>query len=316
MSVILISKAGDEAKAGVVVKIVKFVERIQIERTGDAFCFLEFIANVEAGSPKGLSKLDVIVPQDIAGVEDITDTFTDVNLFDNQQYTEDFRCLDQTQKKYYIDGIEAFLAEINKLSSSKLGNKISILRIKFQEIGPEESGAFRLKLRIPNFARIHNSLMIFELSLYYRMALPEHIEMIREWGVLGIPMERSLCEIWAVLPEETVFRWAIPNARMVKMDHTYSVLSNKKISPRSAVYWDLEDDIFDLPGRKLGNLIDPNKGVRIYCETNKPHVTPDNFDKEMTKAHESLKFIAKYGKLSFILTFIFSLFAIIIAVYF
>ena len=92
MSVILISKAGDEAKAGVVVKIVKFVERIQIESTGDAFCFLEFIANVEAGSPKGLSKLDVIVPQDIAGVEDITDTFTDVNLFDNQQYTEDFRC--------------------------------------------------------------------------------------------------------------------------------------------------------------------------------------------------------------------------------
>jgi len=316
MSVILISKAGDEAKVGVVVKIVKFVERMEIESSGDALCFLEFIANVEAGSPNGISKLDVIVPRDITDVKDLTDTFTDINLFANQQYTEGFRCLDTTQKKYYIDGFEAFLAEINKLSTSKALKDFSILRLKFQEIRPEESGAFRLKLRIPNFARIHNSLMIFELSLYYWMALPEHIETIREWGVFGIPMNRCLCEIWVVLPEETVFRWAIPNPQMVKKDYTYSVLSNKKVSPRSAVYWDLEDDIFDLPGRKLGDLINPNGGVRIYCETNKPHVTPDNFDTAMTKAHESLNFIAKYGKQSFILTLLLGLVAIIIAVFF
>jgi hypothetical protein len=31
----------------------------------------------------------------------------------------------------------------------------------------------------------------------------------------------------------------------------------------------------------MGDYIAPNKGVRIYCETTKPHVTPETFNSKM-----------------------------------
>ena len=68
----------------------------------------------------------------------------------------------------------------------------------------------------------------------------------------------------------------------------------------------------------MGDYIAPNKGVRIYCETTKPHVTPETFNFKMdtaldeinnlqqsaSKAKKSLNFIANYGKQSFIITLV------------
>lgn len=191
-----------------------------------------------------------------------------------------------------------------------------------------ESKAFRLKMAIPNFAVIYNSLGIFELSLYYAWVLPSRIEKMQELGVSGIAIDRRLCEIWVILPEDTVFRRAIPEPQQIKVRHTHHLLSNDKLdSPRSAVYWDFEDTVFDLPGRALGDYISPDKGVRIYCEITKPHVTLETFETGMgttldtmeklqesaIAADKSLNFIEKYGKKTFVITFILSAMAIIIS---
>ena len=327
MPLILISKAADQASAEV--SIVKFVERLQIEDSGDALCVLEFIVQVEPDSPNGLTKLDVICPNDISNVENVTETFSDSNLFDNKWYTGGFRCLDPMQKKYCIDGIVTFLTSLSSDIVSERRKDFTNIRLSFREINPGDSMAFRLKMSLPKISKNNNSLEIFELSVYYWAIPPEHTETWKEWGVLGIPINRNLCEIWVTLPEENVFRWSIPRPQQIKVDHKYSLLSNDKLdTPRSAVYWDLEAAVFDLPGRELGDYIAPTKGVRIYCETTKPHVTPETFNFKMgtaldeinelqqsaSKAEKALNFIATYGKQSFIITLVLSFIAIIIAV--
>jgi len=331
MTLVLISKAADQASAEV--SIVKFVERLQIEDSGDALCVLEFIVQVEPNSPRGLTKLDVICPHDISDVENVTETFSDSNMFENKGYTGGFRCLDSTQKKYCIDGIVTFLTSLSSDPILERRRDFTNIRLSFREINPGESMAFRLKMSLPKIVKNNNSLEIFELSVYpvqsYWTIPIERIETWKEWVVMGIPINRSLCEIWVILPEENVFRWSIPTPQQIRIDNKYLLLCNDKLDiSRSAVYWDLEADVFDLPGREVGDYIAPNKGVRIYCETTKPHVTPETFNSKMgtaldeinnlqqnaSKAEKSLNFIANYGKQSFIITLVLSLIAIIIAV--
>lgn len=327
MPVITFSKAPDEATANVV--LAKFFERFEIESNGASISVLEFIVQVKNDSPLTLSKLDVVIPHVVSNVENVTETFTDFNLPDNQAYTNGLELLDEKDKRYRIDGVVAVIASLSSPPETDTKEDHTIIRIKFKKMIPGECRAFRLKMTIPNFAVIYNSLGIFELSLYYAWVLPSRIEKMQEWGVSGIPIDRRLCEIWVILPEDTVYRRAIPEPQQIKVKHTHHLLSNDKLnSPRSAVYWDFEDTVFDLPGRALGDYISPDKGVRIYCEITKPHVTPETFETRMgttldtmetlqesaIAAGESLKFIAKHGKKSFIIFLILSAMAIIISV--
>ncbi|HUV80822.1 MAG TPA: hypothetical protein VMW40_08415 [Candidatus Bathyarchaeia archaeon] len=295
MSVVIFIKAVEEARAKV--SIQKFLERLQIENSGDAISVLEFIIRVEPSSPIGLGELDIVFPYPISDVENVTETFTNPNLYTNKSYTDGFKCLDFVQRKYCIDGIVAFLVSLSSNPVSTQRKDFTKTRLKFKKINPGENLAFRLKMHIPKFAQNYNSSGSFEISVYYEFEafLPEW----RDLGVLGIPIDRRLCEIWVILPEETVFRWAVPEPQQIKTKHKYSILSNNILDhPRNAVYWDLESNVFDLPGREIGDYITPQKGIRLYCETTKPH------------------FIAKYGKLSLLVTLLIGLAGIIIALIF
>lgn len=262
-------------------------------------------------------------------IEELTETFTNRDLLDNQVYTKDLKLLDDEEKKYSIDGIEACL--IYLLSSptiSKRDDSYSEIRIKFDKIIPGKSGAFRLKMTIPNFANIYESMGNFEFSLYYAWALSNHIEKVHEFGVNGISIDRKFCEVWVILPENTLCGKAIPTPQQIKIRHEHQVFSNNILdTPRSAVYWDFEDTVFDLPGRPIGTHINPDRGVRIYCETTMPHVSAETFgtkieatlntmDKLMdsaSAAEKSLDFIAQHGKISLIVTLVFSIIAIILS---
>lgn len=312
------------------VNISKFYEGLEFEIDKDTISVLEFIIHVKDESPIYLSKLDIVVANFLSEVKDQTSTFKNINLYDNQAYTQKLEVLDETKNKYCIDGIIAHLACLSSPPSldAKKG-AYSTIRLNFDKINPGDSKAFRLKITIPNFGTFYNSLGIFELSVYYPAILPKHLETMKEWGLIGIPIDRKLCEIWVILPGDTIFRRAFPKPQQIKINHMYHLLSANKINPpRHAIYWDLEDAVFDMPGRDLGDYIAPSKGVRIYCETTKPHVTPETFEAKMGTALDGLKdiqgrteeaagslnFIAKYGKQSFILTLFMGLIAILISV--
>lgn len=328
MPVITFSKAPDETTADVL--LAKFFERLQIDFDGTAISVLEFIVQVKDDSPLGLSKLDIIIPHIVSEVEDVTETFTDIDLFENQIYTEGLKLLDDEDEKYSIDGVEAYLKSLSSPPKTDIKDDYyTVVRIKFNKIIPGTCGAFRLKMTIPNFANIYKSVGVFELPIYYAWALSSHIETMHEWGVNGIPINRKLCETWVTLPKDTLCGKAIPPPQQIKVRHMYQMLSNAMLDPpRSAVYWDLEDTVFDLPGRSLGDYINPGEGVRIYCETTKPHTASETFETTMNAASDtmknlmesviaaenSLEFIAKHGKKSFIITLILSAIAIIISI--
>lgn len=325
MPVITFSKAPDEANASAL--LTKFFERLQIESDGSAICVLEFIVQVKDDSPSCISKLDIIVPHVVSGIEDVTETFEDPNITENQAYTEGFKHLDDNS--YKIDGVVAYLMSLSSTPEKTIrDNCYSEIRVKFNEINIGDSGAFRLKMIMPDFAKIYESVGIFELSLYYSGALSSRMERMQEWGVNGIPIDRKLCETWVILPTDTLCGKAIPPPQQIKVRHIYKILSRERLeTPRSAVYWDLEDTAFDLPGRSLGDYIKPSEGVRIYCETAKPHVASEAFNTTMNdtlstierlkesaiNAEESLRFISKFGKKSFVITLFFSIIAIILA---
>lgn len=328
MPVTTFSKAPDESTADVF--ITKFFERLQIESDGTAISVLEFIIHVKDDSASNLSKLDIIIPHIVSEIEELTETFTDMDLPDNQVYTKDLKLLDDEEKKYSIDGIEACL--ISLLSPPKIyikDDSYTEMRIRFDKIIPGRSGAFRLKMIIPNFANIYESMGNFEFSLYYAWALSGCIEKVHEFGVNGISINRKFCEVWVILPENTLCGKAIPTPQQIKVRHEHQVFSKDILdTPRSAVYWDLEDTVFDLPGRPIGKHVSPDRGVRIYCETTMPHVSAETFgtkiettldtmDKLMDSAgaaEKSLNFITQYGKKSLIITFILSTIAITVSV--
>ena len=327
MSVVTFSKAADEVSADVI--LTKFFERLQIDCDGKAISVLEFVANVKVDSPVGISKLDIIVPHIVSEIKNITETFEDVNLIDNQIYTNGLEILDATTKKYKIDGVEANLANLTSLPKFVPKEAYTVIRIKFDKIISGTSGAFRLKMVIPEFAKIYKSLGVFELSLYYGWTLSSHIEDLKELEVNGIPIDRKLCEMWITLPKGTLCGKTIPSPQQIKMKHLYGILSNDLLdAPRSAVYWDFEDSVFDLPGRLLGDLLKPSAGVRIYCETTRPHISADTFEEKMKTtfnmmdklkesaigAESTLRFIKQYGKQSFIITLFLSVVAITISV--
>ena len=148
---------------------------------------------------------------------------------------------------------------------------------------------------------------------------------MKEWEVNGIPIDKKLCEVWIVLPKDTLCGKTIPSPQQIKMKHTREILSNDLLEvPRSAVYWDFQDPIFDLPGRPLGDVLKPSAGVRIYCETTRPHISADTFEEKMKTtfnmmdklkesaigAESTLRFIKQYGKQSFIITLFLSVVAI------
>jgi len=326
MPVISFSKVRGEDTANVV--LTKFFERLEIEGNGAAISILEFILQVKNDSPLSLSKFDIIIPYVVSNVENVTETFTDPNLPDNQAYTNGLKLLDDKTKKYCIDGVEAVLASLSLPPEIETKEDYTKVRIKFKKMSIGEGIAFRLKFTIHNFAAIHNSLGAFELALYYTWVLENHIEKMQEYGVYGIEIDKRLCEMWVILPESMVYRMAIPEPQQIKLNHKYHLLSHDKFkSPRSALSWDLENTIFDLPGRALGDYISPGKGVRIYCEMTKPHVTQETFETRMNTAldtmevlqgsanaaEKSLNFVAKHGKQSFIITLFFSAIAIIIS---
>jgi len=326
MPVSSFSKAPGEESADVI--IYNFFERLEIDCDGDAISVLEFIVQVMDGSPTSLSKLDIIIPNMVSNVEDVTETFFDPTLTDNQVYTNGFDCINEQENIYNIDGIEAFISPLISKPDVEMKDEYSRIRIKLNKIDPGISRAFRIKINISNFAKIYSSLGVFEIPMYYAWALTSSIEDIKEWNVNGIEINRKYCEIWVTLPAEHLFRMAIPTPQQIKVDHEYKILNHDKfITPRSAVYWDLEDNVFNLPGREMGDNIKPGKGVRIYCEITKPHVTPDSFERKMSvaidkmenlaekaiKAEKSLNFIEHYGKKSFIITFLISIAAIIVA---
>lgn len=326
MPIITLSKASDEVAAEVLLK--KFFERIQIDSDGDAICVLEFIVHVTDSSSESLSKLDILVPHFVTEVKDLTKTFENLNLLDNQVYTNGFKLLDANNKKYEIDGIEANLANLTG-TPERDRNDYTKIRIKFNKIISGNSAAFRLKIDISRFAKIYKSIGVFEISLYYTWALSNHIETMQEFEVNGISIDRKNCEVWVTLPRDTLYGMATPLPQQIKVNQKNQILSNDLYdSQRSAVYWDLEDSVFDLPGRSLGDIIKPGGGVRIYCEMKRPHVTAETFEEKMSatlsiidklkesayEAEKSLFFIERYGKMSFIITLIISIIAIIISV--
>ena len=319
MPIILFSKSADEASADAIVS--KFYAGLELEREEDTICGLEFIIEVKDESKSSITKLDIVMPNIVSTAEDLTGTFEDSNLYDNLAFSDGFKVLDRARKKYYIDGIEAFLVSLTSKPRIEQQKDYTTIRLRFDEINPGESRAFRLKMAMPLFANFYNSLGIVELSIYYPPILPNQLQTLKEWGVLGIPINRKSCEIWIILPEETIFRRAYPGPQQIKANHMYHLFSDIRLDPvRYAVYWDLEATVFDLPGRELGDYIPPGKGVRIYCETTKPHVTPEIFETKMGNlqesaitAEKSLNFIAKYGKESFVITLILSAAAIIIS---
>lgn len=131
MPVITFSKAPDEATADVL--LAKFFERLEIERDGTAICVLEFIAQVKNDSPLSLSKLDVIIPHVVSNVENVTETFTDLNLFDNQAYTNGLELLDEKDKKYCIDGVVAGIASLSSPPETDTKEDYTRIRIKFKK---------------------------------------------------------------------------------------------------------------------------------------------------------------------------------------
>jgi hypothetical protein len=300
MPVISFSKARDEDTANVV--LTKFFERLEIEGNGAAISILEFILKVKNDSPMSLSKFDIVIPYVVSNVEDVTETFTDPNLPDNQAYTDGLKLLDEKAKKYRIDGVEAVLASLSSPPEIEKKEDYTIVRIKFKEKSLGESIAFRLKIAIHNFAAIHNSLGAFELALYYTWVLENHIEKMQEYGVSGIEIDKRLCEMWVILPESMVYRMAIPQPQQIKLYHKYHLLSYDKFnSPRSAMSWDLENTIFDLPGRALGDYISAALD------------TMEVLQGSANAAERSLNFVAKHGKKSFIITLFLSPIAIIIS---
>lgn len=326
MPVLIFSKTADEVSVDTL--LTKFFERLQIDCDGKAVSVLEFVAHVKEGSPLGLSKLDIIIPHVVSEIENVTGTFEDVNLVDNQVYSNGFEIIDANNKKYKIDELEVNLANLTSLPTIQATETYSVIRIKFDRIIPGNSGAFRLKMTIPKFANIYKSLGVFEISLYHGWTLSSHMEYVKEWEANGMPIDRKLCEMWVTLPKGTLCGKSIPSPQQIKMNHKYEILSNDLLeTPRSAVYWDLEDHIFDLPGRSLGNLVEPGTGVRIYCETTRPHISTETFEEKMKatfdmmdnlnvsaiEAENSLSFIKRYGKQSFVITFFIGVLAIIIS---
>ena len=327
MPVITFSKTSDEASANIL--LTKFYERLQIESNGTAISVLEFIAQVKSNSTFNFSKLDIVIPYVVSKIEDVTDTFTDKNLVTNQLYTNGFEVLNENDRKYKIDGLETYIALLSSDPKIRTEDKYTEIRIQFDKILPGESVAFRLKMTIPKFADIYRSLGVFEFSLYYTWMLSTYLETMREWEANGIPINRKLCEIWITLPQDTLYGKGIPIPQQIQVRHTTQILSNDILDPpRSAVYWDLEDTVFDLPGRPIGDYINPGNGVQIYCETVKPHVTAESFEKKIKttidmldsliksikEAERSLNDITQLGKKSIIITFILSAIAIIIAI--
>lgn len=328
MPVLTFSKTADEVSADIL--LTKFFERLQIDCDGKAISVLEFIVHVKDDSPLSLSKLNIIIPHVVSKIEDVTETFEDANLIDNQIYSNGFEIIDANNKKYKIDGLEVNLANLTSSPSITATERYSEIKIKFDKIHSGSSGAFRLKMSIPEFANIYTSLGVFEISLYYGWALSDHMDSVKEWEANGVPIDRKLCEMWVTLPKGTLCGKAIPSPQQIKMKHQYEILSNDLLeTPRSSVYWDLEDHTFDLPGRSLGDLVKPGTGTRIYCETNRPHISADTFEEKMKtsftmmdklnksaiEAESSLSFIAKHGKQSFIITLVVSILAIIISIF-
>jgi hypothetical protein len=70
------------------VNISKFYEGLEFEIDKDTISVLEFIIHVKDESPIYLSKLDIVVANFLSEVKDQTSTFKNINLYDNQAYTQ------------------------------------------------------------------------------------------------------------------------------------------------------------------------------------------------------------------------------------
>ena len=108
MPVMLFCKTLAEQNAEVIIS--KFYEGLEFEIDKDTISVLEFIVQVKDESPIYLSKLDIVVANFLSEVKDQTSTFKNINLYDNQAYTQKLEVLDETKNKYRIDGIIAYLA--------------------------------------------------------------------------------------------------------------------------------------------------------------------------------------------------------------
>ena len=157
MPVMLFCKTLAEQNAEVIIS--KFYEGLEFEIDKDTISILEFIVQVKDESPISLSKLDIVVANFLSEVKDQTSTFKNINLYDNQAYTQKLEVLDETKNKYCIDGIIAHLACLSSPPSldAKKG-AYSTIRLNFDKINPGDSKAFRLKITIPNFGTFYNSI--------------------------------------------------------------------------------------------------------------------------------------------------------------
>lgn len=126
MPVMLFCKTLAEQNADVIIS--KFYEGLEFEIDKDTISVLEFIVQVKDESPIYLSKLDIVVANFLSEVKDQTSTFKNINLYDNQAYTQKLEVLDETKNKYRIDGIIAYLACLS--SSPSLEAKKSLFNYK------------------------------------------------------------------------------------------------------------------------------------------------------------------------------------------
>jgi hypothetical protein len=156
MPVMLFCKTLAEQNAEVIIS--KFYEGLELEIDKDTISVLEFIVRVKDESPIYLSKLDIVVANFLSEVKDQTSTFKNINLYDNQAYTQKLEVLDETKNKYRIDGIIAYLACLSSPPSFEAKKAYSTIRLNFDKINPGDSKAFRLKIKIPNFGTFYNSL--------------------------------------------------------------------------------------------------------------------------------------------------------------
>ncbi|MFW6105708.1 MAG: hypothetical protein ACOC7P_03910 [Chloroflexota bacterium] len=293
MPLAMITKTQTETNC--LAKVVKFLDRLDIGQQGDTEGLLELIVSVDTESQESLSRITLIIPNEIkeTSLKDVTDTLNDPQLHFNTSYSKPVRRVGTPENRLYeVDGVMCYAAKegINIASPMDNYRRLCIVTIDFEPIQPGESRIFRLYYEMNSFAEIFPSIGFFAYHFNNAIYEIQHRDKLQAFVPLSLGIDRSLCEISIYIPEGYIYSDAFPAPQAVVYSPRCKILSNKCYDEmKQGVYYDLEGYV-PLPGRAIGQILRPlaDQEVTLYCQFRKPAVASESFEIRMAELSKEI----------------------------
>jgi hypothetical protein len=240
LSIIVVRKTEKEK---VNFHVSRLIEAIWLQPNGSAKVTIEGMITADRET-EPFDSLEIIFPDEIQQVRDVTESFFDINLFENTARQAGYKVINASQGKVELSGIQcevSYPLEITSLRS----NGYCIVSIIFPKlIQPNEVRVFRIMLELQKLANkktsyYHGTITYDFLISFYdiirlnssalRKQLESHKERI-------IRCERV--HLWVILPENIEIISISPLPNHVIEHNRKDPLSKEKDKERKALGWE------------------------------------------------------------------------------